>query len=296
MTSTAEITERINKCRKILSEDPNSQIFAALAEAFRKKGDLNEAFRVCQSGLKIHPSYGAAHIVMAKINLDKGLYDWAMVEAKKAADIDGKTRTVELLLSEIYIYKGEFNDAIKLLTKLQMDDPDNYQINKLLEIAKKIPEEQKLIAKNDGVPSKPSDTGNEETVMYSKKAEEKPPEPPKPAERLTSLDIISHGIAIPGVDGVIQVNREGLSLESEWTMQMDEALCAATLGDLSLLLTQELVESSFGNFETVLIESAGYTFYIKRFTEGLFIFVASEKTNLGGLRMKIDKLLDAYSN
>ena len=33
MNSTYEIDERIVKCRKILDVDPNSQIFAALADA-----------------------------------------------------------------------------------------------------------------------------------------------------------------------------------------------------------------------------------------------------------------------
>ena len=86
MINAVEIDERIGKCQKILDVDPNSQIFAALAEAYRKKGELEKAFRVCQNGLRIHPSYGSAHVVMAKINLDRGLYDWAEIEANKAAE------------------------------------------------------------------------------------------------------------------------------------------------------------------------------------------------------------------
>ena len=296
MNSSTEVNERISKCRKILNVDPNSQIFAALAEAYRKNGDLENAFRVCQNGLKIHPSYGAAHVVMAKINLDRGLYDWAMVEAKKAAEIDGKTRTIELLLAEIFIYRGEFHTAIKLLKKLQEADPNNYQINKLLEIAKKIPEEQKEIARNDSSKLAVVSAVSDETVIMSKgkKQEVTAPAAPPVEEILDAQAIVKQGIAILGVDGVLLVTKEGLTLESEWTLKIDETLCAATLGDLSLLLSQELVESSFGNFETVLIEASGYTYYIKVVPEGLFIFVAGEKTTLGGLRMKIESLLAKY--
>ena len=85
MISSQNIEDRIRKCHKIMDDDPNSQIFAALADAYRKKGDMDQAFKICQNGLKIHPSYASAHIVMAKINLDRGLYDWAGIEAQKAA-------------------------------------------------------------------------------------------------------------------------------------------------------------------------------------------------------------------
>ena len=91
MTTTVDIQDRISKCQKILETDPNSQIFAALAEAYRRNGDLDKAFRICQNGLKIHPSYGSAHVVMAKINLDRRLYDWAEIEAKKAAELGVQT-------------------------------------------------------------------------------------------------------------------------------------------------------------------------------------------------------------
>ena len=296
MITTNEIDERIEKCQKILDVDPNSQIFAALADAYRKKGDFDKAFRICQNGLKIHPSYGSAHVVMAKINLDRGLYDWAMVEAKKAADIDGKSRTIELLLSEIYIYRGEFQSAIKLLKKLQAADPYNTQINKLLDIAQKIPEEQKQLARGH---ANSNATGDEKTIMMSggKNSEEsakKTDIQKEPEEFLDASQIIERGIQIAGVDGVLLVTVEGLVLESDWTLKAEVELYGATLGDLSLLLSQELVESSFGNFSTVLIEATGYTYYVKRVDVGLFVFVAGEKSNLGSLRMKIDNLLGLY--
>ncbi len=300
MSTSIEIDERIVKCRKILDVDPNSQIFAALADAYRKKGDFDNAFRICQSGLKVHPSYGSAHVVMAKINLDRGLYDWAMVEAKKAQDIDGKSRTIELLLSEIYIYRGEFHSAIKLLKKLHDTDPYNTQINKLLDIAQKIPEEQKALARANSVRS---NVVEEKTIMMPKgqldksQSQENPQVEIVPEKKIEFYDaqgIIEQGIKIRGVDGLLLVNLEGLVLESDWTLNSDVELCGATLGDLSLLLSQELIETSFGNFKSVLIEANGYTYYVNRVDVGLFIFVAGEKSNLGSLRMKIDNLLGMY--
>jgi len=286
MISSIEIDERISKCQKILEEDPNSQIFAALAEAYRKKGELDRAFRICQNGLKIHPSYGSAHIVMSKINLDRGLYDWAEAEANKAAKIDGLTRTIELLLSEIFIYKGDFNKAIKLLKKLNMADPNNSQIKKLLEIATMIPEEQKEMMNSSRkvVKTKSSD----ETTILKK------PKENVPQEKLNALEFMEKAIKTPGIDGVLLINHEGFVIESDWSLKLDANTCGAVLGEIGNVLNQELVKSSFGNFQTVLIETMQHIYYLVKVHSGLFLFVANESANLGTLRMKIDNLLGLY--
>ncbi len=285
MINAVEIDERITKCQKILDVDPNSQIFAALAEAFRKKGELEKAFRICQNGLRIHPSYGSAHVVMAKINLDRGLYDWAEIEANKAAEIDGQTRTIELLLAETYIYRGEFVQAITLLRKLNEADPDNNQIKKLLEIAQRIPEEQKLVVDSD-VPIPAADSGQTDGVSVN--------DEPDQSINLNVRDVVEKALLIKDVSGALLVNFEGLIIDAEWHLAMDSSLCSATLGDVSNLLSQDLVKSSFGNFHAVLIETVKDTFYLVRVHNGLFLFVADQAANLGTLRMKVENLLVSY--
>ncbi|MEW6413460.1 MAG: roadblock/LC7 domain-containing protein [Candidatus Zixiibacteriota bacterium] len=285
MISAVEIDDRINKCQKILDVDPNSQIFAALAEAYRKKGELEKAFRICQNGLKIHPSYGSAHVVMAKINLDRGLYDWAEIEANKAAEIDGVTRTIELLLAEIYIYKGEFQQAVKLLRKLTEADPQNDQIKRLLEIALKIPQEREKAVESATVQTDEKASQTDEVPVAKESSE---------SEKLTARQVIEMAMTIPGIDGTLLVNFEGLVIDSEWNLTMDSSLCSATLSDVGHLLSQDLVKSSFGNFYSVLIETMNMTFYLVRVHDGLFLFVANESANLGTLRMKVENLLVSY--
>ncbi len=283
MITTSELDERIFKCRKILEEDPNSQIFAALAESYRKKGELDKAFRVCQNGLKVHPSYGSAHVVMAKVNLDRGLYDWAEIEAKKAMELDGRTRTLELLLAEIYIYKGEFDHAIKLLMQLHQSDPNNAQIQRLLEIARKLPEESRaIIGPSAGLPVAPpeqglSATGRTATVLT-----------------LNLAEVLELATAIPGVKGALFVNSEGLVIDARWSLAMDQARCGATIGELGNQLNGSLLEGSFGAIHSILVETEGPTFYVVRESDGAFIFVGDESCNLGTLRMRIEKLVAGY--
>lgn len=291
MVPGADIEDRIEKCQKILEGDPNSQIFAALAEAFRRKGELDKAFRVCQSGLRLHPNYGSAHIVMAKINLDRGLYDWAEAEVKRAIDIEGNSRSIELLLAEIYIFKGEFVGAVKLLRKLHLADPGNDQIKRLLDIAQRLPEEQ-------AAQLEPKSLRSGKIEIRGRHPEPSPvvtaPATPKPATRLTSREVLEQAVVLPGIDGALLINFEGLVVESEWGTQLDATACAAAMAEVTKLANHELARTAFGRANAVLIEASNSVYYLIRVQEGLFLFYGNGTTNLGTLRMKITSLLELY--
>jgi predicted regulator of Ras-like GTPase activity (Roadblock/LC7/MglB family)/predicted Zn-dependent protease len=284
MTIASELDDRIEKCQRILDQDPNSQIFAALAEAYRKRGELERAFSICQSGLKIHPSYGSAHVVMAKINLDRGLYDWAEAEVDKAIELDGSNRAIELLLAEISIYRGEFGKAVRLLKKLSQSDPNNSQIQKLLEIAMRIPEEQ--------------------TAIMAGKAAGKTAEPearePAPRETITeqapldAVQLIAETMQLQEIQGSMFINPEGMVVESDWAMPLDSSTCGAAMREISNFLNQELVKSKFGGVGTVLIETEEPIFYVVNVGDGSFVLAGSSRTNLGALRMKMAHLVERY--
>jgi tetratricopeptide (TPR) repeat protein len=199
--NVAEIDDRISKCNKILGENPNSQIFAALADAYRKKGQLDQAFRVCQNGLRIHPNYVSAHMVMARINLDKGMYDWAEIEVNKAIVLEGNSFATDLLLAEIYIRKGEFPKATKLLDKLQKMDPANQQIQKLMELCDRIPQEASVQlgsggpGKSDAAQAAPKPVEPEKPVSVSAPKSEPAPRTEKKSEGGLGIDQVIEKLA-----------------------------------------------------------------------------------------------------
>jgi len=284
MTVDLEIQNRIAKCQKILETDPNSQIFAALAEALRKKGDLDKAFHVCRGGLRIHPEYGPAHVVMAKINLDRGLYDWAEAEVQKAREAEGNTRTIELLLAEIRLYKGDYQSAIKLLRKLSANDPQNEHVRKLLDIAVRIPQEQE---QKLGAPVAIVAADANSTPLPSSEAPAG-----TPSTRLTPVELLAEALKIPGAEGAMYINSEGLVMESQWRSPMDPTICGAALAEVSKFLDQELMKVSFGRVGTVLIETARQGFYLIRIPGGMFLVTGGAEVNLGTLRMRMAGLIE----
>jgi predicted regulator of Ras-like GTPase activity (Roadblock/LC7/MglB family) len=282
MTVDVEIDSRIAKCQKILGTDPNSQIFAALADAHRKKGELDKAFQVCQTGLRVHPEYGAAHVVMAKINLDRGLYDWAEAEVEKARRHDGNNRNIELLLAEIYIYKGDFQAAVQLLRKLSLADPGNHNVQRLLDIAEKIPREQE---KRVGAPVSSS-------VARAPRTIEAVPAPPAEPVLLTPRDLLREALKLEHVIGALYMNEEGLVMESEWRAEMDPIVCGAAMAEVKKFLNQELMKASFGQVGTVLVETAVTVFYLVQAAGGIFLILGEAALNLGTLRMKMADLTE----
>ena len=296
MIDLSDIEERIAKCNKILDENPSSQIFAALAEAYRKKGELDQAFRVCQNGLKVHPNYGSAHLVMAKINLDKGLYDWAETEVKKAMELDGVTRATELLLSEVHIYKGEFNQACRMLEQLLQADPNNEQIKKLLDIARKIPLNQH---QNFPVEGAAAEVKSPKTAAPRPAAPVRPEKTPvsekmPPRPQLPDLDykqMFKSLVGTPGIDGVLLLNREGLIIEAVWNIPGNTDLVGALAVEAARFSAIQMRDSGFGNLLSLLIETSDSLFYLAGAKGKLLAVICSETVNLGSLKMKLASLL-----
>jgi len=277
MANIAELDDRIAKCNKILEENPNSQIFAALAEAYRKKGEVDKAFRTCQNGLRIHPDYGAGHVVMAKINLDKGMYDWAEMEALRGIELEGSSHAADLLLAEIYIYKGEFARATRLLNKLNIADPQNQNVKKLMDIAAKLPLESAARIEN---------AAKQEPASVSDKTIR-----PKPVETISMsrlLDILS---VIAGVDGVLLINRDGLVAEARWDENVPHDLYGAVVRNIESTIQSQIEIARFGKYENVLLEAGDLIISFLPLGESLLLIKANRHINLGTLRLKLTSLL-----
>lgn len=297
MVAVTEIDDRIAKCNKILDENPNSQIFAALAEAYRKKGQLDQAFRICQSGLRIHPNYGSAHMVMARINIDKGMYDWAEIEAKKIIELEGESHASDLLLAEIYVNRGEFGRATKLLDKLYKIDPQNSQVVRLLEMARKIPMEaaQEMSPAVDGSPTpeeKPPGPAEQPKAEKPDKSIREEPASDESSQSVTIPQMMDALANIGGVDGVLLINSEGLVAESRWSDEKEPDLYGALARDIEKTIQDQLDTSIFGEYESVLIEAEGLILNFLPLKDSMFLIKANGRINLGTLRLKLVSLLN----
>lgn len=269
MFESVELDDRIAKCERILAADENSQIFAALADAYRRKGDLQKAQEVCLRGLKIHPNYASARIVMAKIFMGHENFDSAWQELRKAIASSGRTRTIDILESEVMIRKGKKGEAKAILDKLYSSDPEDESIKNLM----------KLLGEERSSRSFSDITMPDLRVGGNKKRE------------LTLSEAISILKVLPRVLGVAAVNNQGLALEGRFDGSYSREEVAALSKRALDLAGVGSARLNLGETREILIETQSSKLWIFNRKSFLLVIYARDDVSMGSLRLKLEDLL-----
>lgn len=103
----APLPPEINKYLSILSKDPNSIVFAPLAEAYRKAGMLDEAIATAKDGLQLHPNYLSGLVALGRAYYDKGMLREAEAELEQVVKIAPDNIIAANILAEIRQSSGE---------------------------------------------------------------------------------------------------------------------------------------------------------------------------------------------
>jgi tetratricopeptide (TPR) repeat protein len=123
----------IQKYEKMLEEDPQSRAFAPLAEAHRKMGNLDDAIRVAEAGLEIHPGYTGGLIVLGRSLYEKKELDKAEEVLKKAVTETPESYLGQKFLGKVLMEKGENQAALAALEAANIQSPDDGEVAELLE-------------------------------------------------------------------------------------------------------------------------------------------------------------------
>jgi hypothetical protein len=75
--------DRITSLEQRLAKNPQSPLFARLADSYLRAGRANDALRLCDDGLALYPFYATAHLVKAKVLTHLGM----MAEARHAYEV-----------------------------------------------------------------------------------------------------------------------------------------------------------------------------------------------------------------
>jgi predicted regulator of Ras-like GTPase activity (Roadblock/LC7/MglB family) len=272
MCPTAQLDERIEKCERILSENSESLIFASLSDAYRKKGDLAKAFHICSGGLKLHPDYGPGHLVMAKINMERGMYSEAERELSLSIQTDGNTRATEFLMAQILIKKGETKEAKKILEKLKYTDPENQTIKDLLQAIKHHTDSGKL---------------SYDVMMAEERWR---------IERVVDLkDAVGYLKSLPGVVGTLVVGEDGLVVESRLNSSLKKELIGAITAKITQCVKDGISGIGFGEYEQIMVEIPSLELWITRLNNQALLLCCSSDANLGALKVRVAELIEHLS-
>ncbi|MDG0816092.1 tetratricopeptide repeat protein [Bdellovibrio svalbardensis] len=123
----------IEKYQTLLAKDPNSQVFAPLAEAYREMGMMKEALQVVTSGVQRHPQFVGGLVTYAKILRDAGKLPQALETLKKATNLAPENILAHQLTAEVQLGSKNPKEALKAFKMVLFLNPNSKTAQKAVQ-------------------------------------------------------------------------------------------------------------------------------------------------------------------
>ncbi len=131
---------QIRRFERQYAENPESFVFARLADAHRKAGNTEKGLEILERGLERHPDYMSAHIVHARCLMDLGRQEGAVEAWSRVLELDPQNLVALRALAELAIAAGNRAVARTWAERLLHVDPLNEEAARLVaETAPDIP-------------------------------------------------------------------------------------------------------------------------------------------------------------
>ncbi|MFQ5890279.1 MAG: tetratricopeptide repeat protein [Gemmatimonadota bacterium] len=132
MSSNPSLAEEIRRYEEQYSRNPDSLVFARLADAYRKAGDPERALAVLGEGLSRHADYLSAHIVRARAYADLGRPGEAVKAFEAVLERDAQNLVALRALAELALERSDVSAAHRWLSRLIQVDPVNEEARRTL--------------------------------------------------------------------------------------------------------------------------------------------------------------------
>ncbi|MET0399713.1 MAG: tetratricopeptide repeat protein [Longimicrobiaceae bacterium] len=128
-----ELAAEVQKLERYHAENPQGRYFVPLANAYRKMGALDQAEALLREGLRRHPDYLSAHIVLGRCLADGGATDAAVSEFRYVLSVDPQNLIALRSLGEMASEGGRSEEAVRWYRELLAVDPMNEDARQALE-------------------------------------------------------------------------------------------------------------------------------------------------------------------
>jgi tetratricopeptide (TPR) repeat protein len=131
--SPSELHAEIEKLERKHAEHPEGRYFVPLANAYRKLGDVEYAENLLREGLRRHPDYLSAHIVLGRCLADRSATREAGDEFRYVLSFDPQNLIALRTLGELAAAEGRSEEAERWYEELLAVDPMNDEARRALE-------------------------------------------------------------------------------------------------------------------------------------------------------------------
>ncbi|MFA4947856.1 MAG: tetratricopeptide repeat protein [Candidatus Krumholzibacteriia bacterium] len=110
----------------------DSRIFAPLADAYRKNGDVDKAIEILDRGLEKMPHYASAHVILGKCYYDKGATERAKAEFRRVLELDGENLVALKFMGDILLAEDKRPEAAEFYRRILAIDATNTEVARAL--------------------------------------------------------------------------------------------------------------------------------------------------------------------
>lgn len=125
--------EAIARFEDVLRNDPNSQVFAPLADVYCSEGRIAEAEKLAERGIRIHPQFAGGWVVWGKVLKAQKKFAEAVDALHRALSLSPENLLAAQILGETLLEQKKPKEALKVFKKILF-------LNPLAEKAKRIVE------------------------------------------------------------------------------------------------------------------------------------------------------------
>ncbi len=125
--------QSMERYRKILEQDPNSQVFAILAEAMRQRGQLKEAEKIARHGIQRHPRFSGGLLILGKILSDQKNYEEAFSFLQKVIEVDSQNLLAFQYLGDVCLETAKPKEALKYYKMVLFLSPQSQKAQKVVQ-------------------------------------------------------------------------------------------------------------------------------------------------------------------
>ena len=142
----------LNHYVRLYQKNPNSRLFAPLADLYRRTGHTDKALNTCQKGIRLFPKWALGYVTLAMIWLDLNKQNLAQQALETAIQLAPENLLAHQLLGQIWIQQKNSSKTLETYQMILYLDPEDKKarriIQKLKEVSSAIQDETGFTFKN----------------------------------------------------------------------------------------------------------------------------------------------------
>lgn len=280
--------DKIRKISETLAKNPDSLVFASLAELYVDQDMLDQAIKMCLSGLKYHPNYLKGHRVLAEAYLAKKMIQSARGEYERILELNSNDETARTKLEALTMEEKETEPASTFvlegpqLAEVSLAAPSEEKIEEMIEPRSKEGETEEEM-------SPAASAMAMETIIKGLEAIKKESEAPPTAEpeevkigRLSTIDqTLGDLLQKTGVNAAIVMEPSGLLIGSASNVKIDIEERAAFVADMFSTSQKTMESLNLGRVDRVVVERGGSRVLMSKAGEFILVVETQMSMKLG---------------